>query len=75
MMAEESENILRYFGVCPKCNRGISPIASEIAEVAETELNAIVFRCPHPDCSIVLGVHLNLHDPKLWKQIAEELRK
>jgi hypothetical protein len=74
-MIEENEIGPRNFGVCPKCDRRVERVEVEVIEAEHALLTAVSFRCPHPDCSVVLGVQWNLNDPTLWKTIAEDLRK
>jgi hypothetical protein len=74
-MIEKDEIGPRNFGVCPKCNRHVGRVEVEVIPAEGTLLAAVSFRCPHPDCSVVLGVQWNLNDTKLWRTIAEDLRK
>jgi hypothetical protein len=74
-MNEESEYIPRNYSVCPGCNLRVTSVNSELVRVNNSEIDAILFRCPDPSCSVVLGVQWNTSDPKYWKQIGEYLRK
>jgi hypothetical protein len=64
----------RNFGVWPKGDRRVERVAVEIFRAEGTKLDAASFRCPHPDCSIVLRVQWNLNNPELWRTIAEEVQ-